>query len=76
MYEDWPKTTKTLSAQCEELRERFHGVLLQEGCLSNTILAAERHYCLTFLERIAESCGWIWPFQGLRKSSPPATERG
>ena len=33
----------------DEARKRLHGVLLQDGCLDNTILAAERRFCLFFL---------------------------
>jgi hypothetical protein len=33
----------------DEARKRFHGVLLQVGCLDNTILKAERRFCSSFL---------------------------
>src|SRR5580693_6657427 len=32
----------------DEVRKRLHGVLPQVGCLDNTILAAERHFCSSF----------------------------
>jgi len=32
-----------------EARQRLHGVLLQGGCLDNTIFAAERRFCSSFL---------------------------
>lgn len=33
----------------DETRKRLHGVLLQGGYLDNTILKAERRFCLSFL---------------------------
>jgi len=33
----------------DEARQRFHGVLLQVGCLDNTILETERRFCSSFL---------------------------
>ena len=33
----------------DEARQRLHGVLLQGGCLDNTILEAERRFCSSFL---------------------------